>query len=142
MVQALRLEPGARVLEVGSGSGYAASVLAQLAAEVYGVELERELWERSVAAVRDLGYRNVFLRHGDGFAGWPEKAPFDAVILSCAAESVPPPLWAQLRLGGRLVYPRGPEDGSQELVAVVKTPAGPRQESLGPVRFVPMRRGE
>ncbi|HEY7726279.1 MAG TPA: protein-L-isoaspartate(D-aspartate) O-methyltransferase [Anaeromyxobacteraceae bacterium] len=140
MAEALRLRAGDRVLEVGSGSGYAAAVLSRLAAEVYGIELERELWERSVEVVRALGYPGVHLRHGDGFAGWPEKAPFDAVLLSCSAERVPPPLWAQLREGGRLVYPRGPEGGVQELVAVTKTPAGPREERLGAVRFVPMRR--
>jgi protein-L-isoaspartate(D-aspartate) O-methyltransferase len=140
MAEALRLRAGERVLEVGSGSGYAAAVLSRLAAEVYGIELERELWERSVEVVRQLGYANVHLRHGDGFGGWPEKAPFDAVLVSCSVESVPPPLWAQLREGGRLVYPRGPVDGVQELVVVTKTPAGPRQERLGAVRFVPLRR--
>ena len=140
MAEALRLHGGERVLEVGSGSGYAAAVLSLLAKEVYGIELEAELYERSVATVGALGYANVHLRHGDGFAGWPEKAPFDAILLSCAAEDIPPPLWEQLAPGGRFLYPRGPAGGFQELVLVTKTSDGPRQQRLAPVQFVPMRR--
>jgi protein-L-isoaspartate(D-aspartate) O-methyltransferase len=140
MAEALQLRGGERVLEVGSGSGYAAAVLGRLAAEVHGIELERELHERSVAALRGLGVANVHLRAGDGFAGWPEEAPFDAIVLSCAAESIPEPLWAQLADGGRLVYPRGAADEVQELVVVTKTREGPRERRLAPVRFVPLRR--
>jgi len=140
MAEALGLRPGDRVLEVGSGSGYAAAVLSLLAAEVYGIEIERELYDRSVATVGGLGYRNLHLRLGDGFAGWPERAPFDAILLSCSAPEIPPPLWAQLREGGRLLYPRGPDGGAQELVLVVKSPQGPAERRLEPVRFVPMRR--
>lgn len=140
MAEALGLRGGERVLEVGSGSGYAAAVLALLGSEVYGIELEQELYDRSAVTIRELGYRNVHLRAGDGFLGWPEKAPFDAIVLSCAAEAIPPPLWQQLAEGGRLVYPAGREGGIQELVVVVKTRAGPREERLLPVRFVPMRR--
>ncbi len=140
MAEALRLEGKERVLEVGSGSGYAAAILSLLAAEVYGIELEEELYDRSVVTLRELGYPNVHLRHGDGFVGWPEKAPFDAIVLSCAAEKIPPPLWAQLAEGGRLVYPEGAAGGSQELVLVTKTREGPREVRLAPVRFVPMRR--
>lgn len=142
MAEALKLGGGERVLEVGSGSGYAAAVLSLLAAEVYGIELEKELYDRSVGTVEGLGYRNVHLRHGDGFAGWPEKAPFDAILMSCAAPEIPEPLWQQLREGGRFLYPRGAENGPQELVLVEKTPEGPRQQRLHPVRFVPMRRAE
>jgi protein-L-isoaspartate(D-aspartate) O-methyltransferase len=138
--EALRLEGGERVLEVGSGSGYAAAVLSLLAAEVYGIELEQELHERSAVAIRELGYPNVHLRAGDGFRGWPEEAPFGAIVLSCAAETIPPPLWEQLAEGGRLVYPKGSADGVQQLVLVTKTREGPREERLAPVRFVPMRR--
>ncbi len=140
MAEALELRGGERVLEVGSGSGYAAAVLSLLAAEVYGIELEPELYERSVATVQGLGYANVHLRCGDGFLGWPEKAPFDAILLSCAAEKVPGPLWDQLAEGGRLLYPQGPAGGFQELVLVTRTPQGPREKRLVPVRFVPMRR--
>jgi protein-L-isoaspartate(D-aspartate) O-methyltransferase len=142
MAEALELQAGERVLEVGSGSGYAAAVLSRLAAEVYGIELERELYEKSVAVVAGLGYRNVHLRHGDGFHGWPEKAPFDAILLSCAAPEIPRPLWDQLRVGGRFLYPKGTEDGPQGLVLVTKTLKGPREQRLEPVRFVPMRRPE
>ena len=142
MAEALELRGGERVLEVGSGSGYAAAVLSRLAADVYGIELERELYERSVVTVQGLGYRNVHLRHGDGFNGWPDKAPFDAILMSCAAPEIPEPLWDQLRLGGRFLYPKGPENGPQELTLVTRTPNGPREERLQPVRFVPMRRAD
>ncbi len=141
MAQALALRGGERVLEVGSGSGYAAAVLARLASEVYGIELEPELHARSVATIEELGYANVHLRRGDGFQGWPELAPFDAIVLSCAIEELPAPLWAQLAEGGRAVYPKGPAGAVQELVAVTKTRSGPREERLGPVQFVPLRRG-
>ncbi len=140
MAEALELRGSERVLEVGSGSGYAAAVLSQLGSEVYGIELERELHDRSVVTLRELGYPNVHLRHGDGFRGWPEKAPFDAIVLSCAAEAIPGPLWEQLAEGGRLLYPRGAADDLQELVLVTKTREGPREKRLAPVRFVPMRR--
>jgi protein-L-isoaspartate(D-aspartate) O-methyltransferase len=140
MAQALALRGGERVLEVGSGSGYAAAVLSRLAADVYGIELEPELYVRSLATLDGLGYGNVHLRQGDGFLGWPDRAPFDAIILSCAAGEVPPPLWEQLAAGGRVVYPRGSPWGDQALVIVTKTPQGPRERVLLPVRFVPMRR--
>jgi len=140
MAEALGLRGGERVLEVGSGSGYAAAVLSRIAADVYGIELEPALHARSAATLAALGYANVHLRLGDGFLGWPEAAPFDAILVSCAAEGVPPPLWDQLREGGRIVYPRGAAGEIQELVAVTKAPDGPRERALVPVRFVPMRR--
>lgn len=140
MAQALELRGGERILEIGSGSGYAAAVLSRLGAEVYGIELEPELYVRSLATVDALGYRNVFLRLGDGFRGWPERAPFDAVVISCAAVEVPPPLWDQLAVGGRVVFPRGQPGGYQELVLVTKTPKGAQERQLLPVRFVPLRR--
>jgi protein-L-isoaspartate(D-aspartate) O-methyltransferase len=140
MAEALALEGDERVLEVGSGSGYAAAVLSLLASEVYGIELEQELHARSAVTVRELGYPNVRLRAGDGFLGWPEEAPFDAIVLSCAAEAIPAPLWEQLAEGGRLIYPRGSADDVQELVLVTKAREGPQEKRLAPVRFVPMRR--
>jgi protein-L-isoaspartate(D-aspartate) O-methyltransferase len=141
MAQALGLRRDERVLEVGSGSGYAAAVLALLTADVYGIELEEELHARSVATLARLGYRNVHLRHGDGFLGWREAAPFDAILVSCAAEEMPGPLWEQLREGGRFLYPQGPAHGRQELVLVTKAGGEPVARGLESVVFVPMRRG-
>jgi protein-L-isoaspartate(D-aspartate) O-methyltransferase len=140
MAEALQLRGHERVLEVGSGSGYAAAVLSLLASDVYGIELEQQLYERSAATMSELGYANVHLRSGDGFRGWPEEAPFDAIVLSCAAEAIPAPLWDQLAEGGRVVYPRGSAESVQELVRVTKTRGGARETRLAPVRFVPMRR--
>ena len=140
MAEALALRGVERILEVGSGSGYAAAVLSLLAADVYGIELEEELHARSVATLARLGYRNVHLRHGDGFLGWPEAAPFDAILMSCAAEEIPKPLWDQLREGGRFLYPKGQAGGYQELVIATKTAKGPVVRRLEPVIFVPMRR--
>jgi protein-L-isoaspartate(D-aspartate) O-methyltransferase len=142
MAERLRLRGSERVLEVGSGSGYAAAVLSRLGAQVYGIELEKELHDRSVVTLRELGYSNVELRWGDGFRGWPEKAPFDAIVVSCAVEAVPEPLLKQLAVGGRLLYPKGSADEVQVLVLVTNTPEGPREERLAPVRFVPLRRGD
>jgi protein-L-isoaspartate(D-aspartate) O-methyltransferase len=142
MAQVLRLRGDERVLEVGSGSGYAAAVLSLLAREVYGIELERELCDRSLVTLRALAYPNVQVRCGDGFHGWPERAPFDAIVLSFAAEELPAPLWDQLAVGGRVVYPRGRAGAVQQLVLVTKTRDGRREERLAPVRFVPMRRAE
>jgi protein-L-isoaspartate(D-aspartate) O-methyltransferase len=142
MAQALRLRGDERVLEVGSGSGYAAAVLSRVAREVYGIELEQELCDRSLLALRALGYANVHVRCGDGFHGWPERAPFDAIVLSFAAEELPAPLWDQLAVGGRVVYPRGRAGSVQQLVLVTKTRDGKREERLAPVRFVPMRRAD
>jgi protein-L-isoaspartate(D-aspartate) O-methyltransferase len=140
MAEALQLRGDERILEVGSGSGYAAAVLSLLGSEVYGIEIEKDLYDRSVVTITELGYPNIHLRSGDGFNGWPEKAPFQAIVLSCAAERIPEPLLKQLADGGRLVYPRGSAEGFQELVLVTKARGGSREERLAPVRFVPMRR--
>lgn len=142
MTQLLDPRPADRVLEIGTGSGYQAAVLSGLVQEVYTIEILPGLGVRARSDLRRLGYRNVHVRVGDGYQGWPEKAPFDAIIVTCAPDHVPEPLVAQLKLGGRLVIPVGPDAGAgvfgQELILVRKTPEGLRRERRLDVRFVPM----
>jgi protein-L-isoaspartate(D-aspartate) O-methyltransferase len=143
MAEALRLRGTERVLEVGSGSGYAAAVLSLLGSEVYGIELEKELYDRSVVTLREIGYPNVHLRHGDGFQGWPEKAPFDAIVVTAAAPRVPQALVEQLKPGGRMVIPVGPSEAAQELLLISKRADGTTEtRSVLPVRFVPLVPGK
>jgi protein-L-isoaspartate(D-aspartate) O-methyltransferase len=137
MTAALALDGSERVLEIGTGSGYQAAVLAELCREVYTIELEPELAQRARADLARLGYANVEVRQGDGFRGWPEHAPFDAVIVTAAPEQVPPPLIEQLAVGGRLVIPVG--DDEQHLLLLRKTETGVERKVLFGVRFVPMR---
>lgn len=139
MAEALALRGHERVLEVGSGCGYMAAVLSLLVKDVYGIELEPELSERSREILGTLGCDNVHLACGDGAQGWPEKAPFDAILLSCAADRIPPALWGQLAEGGRLILPLGTPFGYQELELVTRTPEGREHRSLGAVAFVPLR---
>lgn len=138
MTQALGLSPADTVLEVGTGSGYQAAVLAELVKHVYSVEIVEPLGRRARALLAELGYKNVHVRIGDGYRGWPEAAPFDAVIVTCAPENVPEPLVSQLKVGGRLVIPVGPEGGHQVLWLYKKTARGLVRTDLMPVRFVPM----
>ncbi len=142
MTEQLRLGPRSRVLEVGTGSGYQAAVLAELAGEVYTIEIVPELGRSAEARLRELGYGRVHTRIGDGYAGWPDAAPFDAIIVTAAAEEVPAPLVAQLKPGGRMVLPVGPDGGDQVLVRIEKSAdgAGTVTRVLLPVRFVPLRR--
>jgi len=137
MTEALRLQPGARVLEIGTGSGYQAAILGELAAEVYSIEILPGLGQRAGRLLGSLGYKNVHVRVGDGYAGWPDKAPFDAVILTAAPPSIPAPLIKQLRRGGHLVAPAGPS-GDQRLYRLTRTASGVKREFLMGVRFVPM----
>jgi protein-L-isoaspartate(D-aspartate) O-methyltransferase len=145
MTELLALDGSERVLEVGTGSGYQAAVLSGLASEVYTIEIVPELARRAAADLARLGYANVHVREGDGYGGWPEQAPFDAIVVTAAPDHVPEPLVAQLALGGRMVVPVG--GLIQDLVLVRREADGVRQEHGLGVRFVPMtgeaeRRGE
>ncbi len=136
MSQALELKPQDRVLEIGTGSGYQAAVLAELVKEVYTIEIVEPLAREAEARLKRLGYTNIHLRVGDGYRGWKEAAPFDAIMLTAAPDHIPQPLIDQLREGGRLILPLG--RGDQDLVRLRRTPQGIRREILLPVRFVPM----
>ena len=133
----LGLHGSERVLDVGTGSGYQAAVLAELAAEVVTIERIPELAERARTTLADLGYGNVEVTVGDGSLGVPERAPFDAIAVAAAAPTIPPALFDQLAEGGRLVVPRGSRFG-QELVLVARTPDGPTERTSIPCRFVPL----
>jgi len=139
MVEALSLVPGDRVLEVGTGSGYAAAVLSRLAAEVYTIERHAELADLARARCAALGYANVQVRVADGTLGWPEAAPFDAILVSAGGPRVPSTLEAQLAIGGRLVIPVGAGRHSQNLLRVTRTAADQlEREDIGLVQFVPL----
>ena len=141
MTELLELTPESKVLEVGTGSGYQAAVLAHLTPHVYTIEIVEPLAERAARILRELGYDSIQCRRGDGYLGWPEHAPFDAVIVTCAADDIPPPLWAQLKPGGRMVIPVGEADAVQQLVVIRKTEDGERRSrTVIPVRFVPLTR--
>ena len=136
MTELAALQPGARVLEIGTGSGYQAAVLAELGAEVFSIEIVAPLARRAAATLARLGYGTVHLRQGDGYRGWPEAAPFEAILVTAAAPRVPPALLAQLAPGGRLVIPLG--DAEQQLEVHTRGPDGFEVRRVLPVRFVPM----
>jgi protein-L-isoaspartate(D-aspartate) O-methyltransferase len=135
MTELASLQPGDRVLEIGTGSGYQAAVLAELGAEVFSIEIVEPLARQAKQTLDRLGYR-VHVRAGDGYQGWPEEAPFDAVIVTAAPAEVPEPLKQQLREGGRLIIPVGTY--SQQLRKITRTARGFKEERVIPVRFVPM----
>ena len=136
MTEAAALTPDAKVLDIGTGSGYQAAVLAEIVGQVYSIEIVPELAERSRRLLADLGYDNVEVRTGDGYRGWPDEAPFDAIVVAAAPDHVPPALVEQLAVGARLVIPVG--RFMQEILIVTKTADGSTTEAVLPVRFVPM----
>jgi protein-L-isoaspartate(D-aspartate) O-methyltransferase len=143
MTEELDLQSGDRVLEIGTGSGYQAAVLAQLGFEVYSIEIIAALSQTAKERLIALGYEDVQLRTADGYYGWEEAAPFDAILVTAAPDHVPQPLLRQLRPGGVLVIPVGPVGGYQELWRIQRTEAGAYETtSLGGVRFVPLVRAE
>ncbi len=137
MTEQLDPKPTDRILEIGTGSGYQAAVLSELVAKVCTIEIIDDLAKRAAADLKRLGYTNVYVRTGDGYKGWPEAAPFDAIIVTCAPEKVPPPLIEQLRDGGRMIVPVGPT-GAQELILLRKQGVKLERREVLPVRFVPM----
>lgn len=137
MSELAAVKPGDTVLEVGTGSGYQAAILAEMGAKVFSIEIVASLAQRAKAILDVLGYGgSVEVRHGDGYAGWPERAPFDAIVVTAAPPKIPEPLKQQLEVGGRLVIPVGKD--FQSLLRVTRTEDGFREESVIPVRFVPM----
>ena len=139
MTEQLRLKPSDRVLEIGTGSGYQAAILAELVSEVYSIEIVEPLAKNAKATLQRLGYENVHVKIGDGYKGWPEHAPFDAIIVTCAPDKVPQPLVDQLKDDGRMVIPVG-DRFAQELYLLEKKNGQLKQSTTLPVRFVPMAR--
>jgi protein-L-isoaspartate(D-aspartate) O-methyltransferase len=136
MTEALKVQPGEKILEIGTGSGYQAAILAELGAQVFSIEIVEPLAARASEILEKLGYDNVRVRAGDGYQGWPEEQPFDGIILTAAPDHIPLPLLEQLRVGGRLILPVG--SYSQNLVLIRRTEEGYQRTELLPVRFVPM----
>ena len=140
MTEIIRPHPGQRVLEIGTGSGYQAAILAETGARVFTIEIIPELAEQARTLLQQLGYLHIQCRTGDGYYGWPEQAPFDAIVVTAAAEFIPPPLLEQLKDGGRMIIPVGSPFLAQTLMLVEKHGAEITTRSLFPVRFVPFRR--
>ena len=140
MTSAIDPKPDDRVLEIGTGSGYQAAVLAEIVKEVYTIEIIPELSEQASEKFKDLDYDNIHTRIGDGYHGWPEASPFDAIVVTAAPENIPEPLIDQLKEGGKLVIPVGPRYSVQYLQLVTKKNGKPKIRNLLPVRFVPFTR--
>jgi protein-L-isoaspartate(D-aspartate) O-methyltransferase len=138
MTQYLDLKKGDRVLEIGTGSGYQAAVLAHLTDEVFSIEIKEKLFRKASETLNSLNYRGIQLKNGDGYFGWEEYAPFDAIIVTCAANHVPPPLLNQLKEGGKLIIPLGSTLYSQTLTLITKVNGKPEVRHVLGVRFVPM----
>jgi protein-L-isoaspartate(D-aspartate) O-methyltransferase len=138
MTELLQPQPDDRVLEIGTGSGYQAAVLARIVGEVYTIEIVEALFKVATRRLADLGYRNVCTRFGDGYRGWPEAAPFDGILITAAVDHPPPALVDQLKDGGRLVLPQGNPRGFQTLVVITRTGKATHTRKVIDVRFVPM----
>jgi protein-L-isoaspartate(D-aspartate) O-methyltransferase len=138
MTQSLQLSPEQKVLEIGTGSGYQTAVLAEIVSNVYSIEIRKKLFQKAVKILQHLGYQQVNLRHGDGYLGWKEAAPFDAIIITAAVDHIPPPLLSQLKNGGKLVLPLGNSFSYQNLSLVTKQDKDYRIEQIADVLFVPM----
>ena len=136
MTEQLQLEKKDKVLEIGTGSGYQAAILAEIVDSVFTIEIIDVLAKRAEKALKRIGYNNIFVKSGDGYKGWPKHAPFDAIILTAAPRKIPQPLVNQLKIGGRMILPVG--DFAQDLILIVKNEKGTAQKTLLPVRFVPM----
>lgn len=142
MTESIRPEKIFKVLEIGTGSGYQAAILAEIVAEVYTVEIVEDLGKRAAKDLRNMGYQNIHFKIGDGYYGWQEHAPYDAIIVTAASEQVPPPLLEQLKDGGRMIIPVGSPFLTQQLVIVEKKGEKIRSRNLMPVRFVPFTRSK
>ena len=138
MTEALRLKPSDRVLEIGTGSGYQAAILAEIVKEVYTIEIRKGLADKAEKRLKEMGYKNVKVKYGDGYFGWEEYTPFDAIIITAAANHIPPPLIKQLKEGGRLIIPLGSTVYSQTLILAIKRKGELNLEEITSVRFVPM----
>jgi protein-L-isoaspartate(D-aspartate) O-methyltransferase len=141
MTEKMAPQPGEKILEIGTGSGYQAAILAEMNAIVYSIEIIKPLAEHAKSVLDEHGY-NVKVKHGDGYKGWPEHAPFDVIIVTCAPENIPQALINQLNIGGRMIIPVGAVHSVQSLIIVRKTSEGIRMENDLAVRFVPMVTGD
>lgn len=141
MTELIQPKKGMKVLEIGTGSGYQAAVLAEIVEEVYTVEIVENLGKRAERDLEEMGYTNIYVKIGDGYQGWPENGPYDAILVTAAAEKVPSPLVQQLKEDGRMIIPIGPVGTTQELIQLEKRKGKIRETNLGAVRFVPFTRG-
>ncbi len=138
MTEILKIKPGDKVLEIGTGSGYQAAILAEVSADVYSIEVIEPLANRSKNVLESLGYNNIKLKTGDGYQGWPDHAPFDAIMVTCSPSKIPEPLKEQLAEGGKMIIPVGETNTIQFLYLLEKRKGKIRQQNVMPVRFVPM----
>ena len=142
MTEIIRLNKNSKMLEIGTGSGYQAAVLAEIISDVYTIEIITELSNSSEKKLKELGYKNVYVKNADGYYGWKEHAPFDAIIVTAASEYIPPPLIEQLKDGGRMIIPVGSPFQTQMLMLIEKKDGKVTTKSLMPVMFVPFKRGK